>query len=133
MTETGRVREVRENLVIVAPRRGDECFGCMNSECKSNAGLITAENPAGLPLKTGQLVEVGTANASLLSQALAALLPPFLGFLLGYNLARLLFPHSDGAAVGLGILFLFAAAIAVSFIRKKRPAGQGFKVTKIIA
>jgi len=134
MTETGKVREVREKTVIVAPDRSDGCFGCMNAECRSGAGFITAENPAGLPLKTGQIVEVVTINASLLSQALIALLPPILGFLLGFNLSRLVFPFTapDGAAAGMGVLFLFAAAFIVYFVRKKHPAGKGYRVTKII-
>ena len=145
MTETGKVRELREKLVIVAPERSAECFGCMNhvgmyaegihAGCKSGAGFITAENPAGLSLKTGQTVEVCTVNSSLLSQALIALLPPILGFLLGFNLSRLVFPFPtapDGASAGMGILFLFAAAFVVYLIRKKHPASRGYKVTRIL-
>ena len=135
MTEIGMVREVRENLVIVAPERSAACFGCMNHDCKSGAGFITAENPAGLSLKTGQTVEVCAVNASLLSPALIALLPPILGFLLGFNLTSLVFPFPtapDGASVGMGLLFLFAAAFVVYFVRKKHPAGRGYKVTRIL-
>jgi positive regulator of sigma E activity len=135
MTETGRVREVRENLVVLLPDRSAACFGCMNAECKSGAGLITAENPAGLPLKTGQTVEVVTRGSSLLGQAAIALLPPIFGFLLGFNLTRLIFPFPtapDGAAAGMGVIFLFAAAFVVYFVRKKHPAGRGYKVTRII-
>jgi positive regulator of sigma E activity len=135
MTETGKVREVREKTVIVAPDRGAACFGCMASDCKSGAGLITAENPAGLSLKTGQTVEVCTVNASLLNQALVALLPPILGFVLGFNLSRLVFPFPtapDGASAGMGVIFLFAAAFVVYFIRRKHPAAQGYRVTRII-
>ena len=135
MTETGKVREVREETVIVAPDRGDGCFGCMNSECKNGAGFITAENPEGLSLKTGQIVEVCTVNASLLGQTLIALLPPILGFLLGFNLSRLVFPFPtapDGASAGMGLLFLFAAAFVVYLIRKKHPAGKGYKITRVL-
>jgi positive regulator of sigma E activity len=106
----------------------------MNHECKSGIGLITAENPAGLPLRTGQIVEVVTRGSSLLSQALAALLPPIFGFLLGFNLIRLVFPRAaDGASAGMGVLFLFAAAFVVYLVRKKRPAGQVYKVTRVLA
>jgi len=133
MTETGKVREVRENIVVVAPERSAACFGCMNHECRSGAGFITAENPASLPLKTGQTVEVVSRSKSLLSQALAALLPPILGFLLGFNLTRLVFPEAaDGASAGMGVLFLFAAAFAVYFVRKKYPAGKGYEVKRIL-
>jgi len=135
MTETGKVREVRENLVIVLPDRSAACFGCMNAECKGGAGLITAENPAGLPLGTGQTVEVATRGSSLLGQAALALLPPILGFLLGFNLSGVIFPFTapDGASAGMGVLFLFAAAFVVYLVRKKHPASKGYKVTKIIA
>ena len=133
MTETGRIREIKGNIVIVAPDMGAACFGCMNQECQNRSGLITAENPEGLSLREGQTVEVCAAGASLLSQALTALLPPFLGFLLGYKLTRLLFPQApDGAPAGLGLVFLFAAAFAVYLVKKKRPASPGYKVTRII-
>jgi sigma-E factor negative regulatory protein RseC len=135
MTETGKVHEVKENLVIVAPDKSAACFGCMNHECKSGSGFITAENPAGLSLKTGQTVEVAAHSASLLSQALIALLPPILGFLLGFNLSGVVFPfptESDGASVGMGLLFFFAAAFVVYLVRKKHPASRGYKVTRII-
>jgi len=135
MTETGKVREVREKTVIVLPDRSAACFGCMSAECRSGAGLITAENPAGLPLETGQTVEVVTRGASLLSQAAIALLPPILGFLLGFNLSGVIFPFPtapDGASAGMGVLFLFAAAFVVYFVRKKHPASKGYKVTRII-
>ena len=134
MTETGKVRELREKTVIVAPERGAACFGCMNAECRSGAGFITAENPSGLPLKAGQTVEVVTRGASLLGQALTALLPPILGFLLGFNLSRLVFPQAaEGAVAGMGVLFLFAAAFVVYLVRKKHPAGKGYEVKRIIA
>ena len=133
MTETGKVRELREKTVIVLPDRSAACFGCMNHECRSGAGLITAENPASLPLKTGQTVEVVTQGASLLGQALIALLPPILGFLLGFNLTRLAFPEAaDGASAGIGVIFLFAAAFAVYFVRKKHPASKGYEVKRIL-
>ena len=135
MTETGKVREVRENLVMIAPDRSAACFGCMNHECRSGAGLITAENPGGLSLRTGQTVEVATINTSLLGQALIAILPPILGFLFGYNLSRLVFPFPtapDGAPVGMGLFFLFAAAFVVYLVRKKHPASRGYRVTRIL-
>ena len=135
MTETGKVREVKENLVVVLPDRSAACFGCMNTECKNGAGFITAENPAGLPLKTGQIVEVVTRGSSLLGQAAIALLPPILGFLLGFNLSGVIFPFPtapDGASAGMGVVFLFAAAFVVYLVRKKRPAGKGYKVTRIV-
>jgi len=132
MTEKGKVREVRENLVIVAPERSAACFGCMNTECKNGPGL-TSENPAGLSLREGQTVEVCAASASLISQALVVILPPLLGFVLGFGLTRLLFPQApEGASAGMGLVFLFAAAFVVYFVRKKRPAGPVYKVTRII-
>ena len=133
MTETGRVHEVKENIVIVAPDRSAACFGCMNHECKSGSGLITAENPGGFPLKTGQIVEVSGQGASILGQALTALLPPLTGFLLGFYLTGLLVPEApEGAKAGMGVVFLFATAFVVYRVRKKHPAGRGYTVTRII-
>ena len=133
MTETGRIREIRGNLIIIAPEKGAACFGCTNQECRAGGGIITAENISALPLETGQEVEVEVQGAALLGQSLAALLPPALSFAVGYVLGRLLFPESgEGAAAGVGVIFLFAAAFIVYLIRKRKPAGMAYSVTKII-
>ena len=132
MTETGVVQEIRGNVVIIAPDMSAACFGCMNHECRKG-GRITAENTGALPLEKGQTVEVKSSNASLLGQALAAFLPPLLGFIAGYTLIRRLFPGApEGAAPGAGVLFLFAAAFFVYLARKKRPAGNVHTVTRVV-
>ena len=135
MTEKGMVRELKGSHVIVAPDTSALCFGCMSQECKHHSGgvLITAENPQSLPLKPGQIVEVEAPGASILKQAMKALLPPALGFAAGYLLARHLFPAAgEGAAAGLGVVFLFAVAFIVYRIRKKFPASKEYKVNRII-
>ena len=133
MTEKGKIRELKENTVIVAPELSAACFGCMNQECKASGGFITAENPKALPLHLGQTVEVKAPSASLFAQALVALLPPAFGFLAGFFLTRLLFPNSgDGAAVGIGFVFLFAFAFVVYKLRKKHPPSGAYTVTRII-
>ena len=134
MTETGRVRELKDKRVIIAPDRSASCFGCMNHECKSGGGFITAENPQNLPLQTGHMVEVkAPPGISLLGQAIAALLPPIAGFAAGLILARLFLPQAgEGAAAGIGVIFLFASAFIVYGIRKKHPPAKEFTVTRII-
>ena len=133
MTERGKVREIRDGLVIIAPDRSASCFGCMNMECKS-AGFLSAENPHALPIEPGQMVELHVPGRSLLAQALAAFLPPALGFAAGYALTSLLFPQAaEGAASGMGLIFLFLAAFIAYKARKKSKAVRGFAVTRIIA
>ena len=133
MTETGTVREIKENLVVIAPDRSAACFGCMNLECKSGGGFITAENPKALPLKTGQMVEVAAPGAGIFRQALTAFLPPALGFVAGYTLSRLLFPKAgEGLFAFIGAAFLFIAAFIVYWARKKFPAKREYTVTKIV-
>ena len=132
MTETGRVREIKGDFIVIQPEKGIACFGCMNMECKTE-GSITAENPRALPLNTGQTVQVRAPLLSLLGQASAALLPPALGFSASFFLTRLLFPAAgEGAAAGLGVAFLFATAFVIYMIRKKFPAKRVYTVTKII-
>ena len=132
MTEKGTVREVKENIVIVAPDKSAACFGCMNQECKGG-GSITAENTLGLPLKTGQMVEVKAPGAGIFMQALTSFLPPALGFGAGYFLARLLFPKAgEGLFSFVGAIFLFAAAFVVYWVRKKFPAKREYMVTRIL-
>lgn len=133
MIETGTIREIKENLVIVAPVRTTACAGCSNQECRADSGFIIAENPRALSLKTGQTVEVSTPAVSILGQALVSLLPPALGFVAGYVFLRLLFPHTgEGAAAALGVVFLFAAAFIVYSIRRRRPGRTSYSVTRII-
>ena len=134
MTEKGKIREIKENIVIVAPEISAACFGCMNQECKAGGGIITAENPRGLPLKQGQMVEVRAPGISILGQALAALLPPAIGFVASYFLARLIIPNAgDGAHAAIGAVSLFATAFLVYKIRKKYPPGKAYTVTRIIS
>ena len=133
MTETGRIQEIKDNLIIVIPNMGALCFGCMNQECKANGGLIIAENPKALPLQEGQKVEVRAPGISIFGQAMAALLPPAFGFAASFFLARRLFPEiGEGASAAIGVLFLFATAFFVYRIRKKFPAGKAYTVTKIV-
>ena len=134
MTETGKIREIKDNLIIIAPDRSAACFGCMNEECRKGTGFITAENPGALALETGQIVEVAASGTSLLAQALPVLLPPVLSFIAGYFLLRFLVPHAgEGAFAGAGVLFLFITAFIVYRIRRKKPPGKSFTVTKIVA
>ena len=133
MRETGRIREIKENIVIIEADKSAACFGCMNHECKSGGGFISAENPKALSLKPGQLVEVYAPGTSIAKQALAAFLPPVLGFILGYFIIRFLFPVAgEGAAAFTGAAFLFAAGFAVYRIRKKFPAQMEFSVAKVL-
>ena len=132
MTETGKILELRGNLVIIEPNRSATCFGCMNEECKTGSGLITAENPTALPLKPGQMVEIKASGANILKQAMTAIVPPGFGFALGFTLTHLGFPQAgEATAAFIGVLFLFAAGFTVYLFRKKHPAGKEFTVTKI--
>jgi len=134
MTEKGRIGKIEGNNVIVVPEKGIACFGCMNQECKSGGGTITAENPDALPLSPGQTVEVRAPGISILGQALAALMPPIVGFLISFFVARLLFPDArDGVYGGIGIIFLFITAFIIYHIRKRFPPKKAYTVTRIIA
>ena len=134
MTETGKVREIKGNRIVIAPDKGAACFGCMHLECKKGRGLITTENPSALPLETGQRVEVELPGLSLLQQALAAFLPPILAFTMGFFLTRRLFPEAgEGAAAFAGVIFLFAAAFVVYRARKKSNVKSEFCITRVIS
>jgi len=133
MTEKGIVKEVQGRTVIIVPDIGDACFGCMNAECKSGGGLISAENSLAIQLTVGQMVEVRASESSIFVQALTAFLPPALGFVSGYIFMRLFFPaFGEGAAAFTGVLLLFSAAIIVCRIKKGKPQRQTFTVTRII-
>jgi len=142
MTETGKVREINEKAVIIKPDLGDICFGCIKEECKSCGGIntdgiyaasIIAENPLSLSLKTGQTVEVSAPVTSIFRQAMAALIPPALGFTAGFFLTRLFLPKaSEAACVAAGVVLLFAAAFIVYSIKKRTPPGKAFTITRII-
>jgi sigma-E factor negative regulatory protein RseC len=68
------------------------------------------------------LVEIENSGASLLSQTLAALLPPLLGFAAGFWLVGLFHPETgEPARAALGVLCMFAAAGAVYLVRRRGP------------
>jgi len=132
MTETGKIREINGKTVIIKPDLSGACFGCMKEECRACSG-ITAENPLSLSLKAGQTVEVSAPAASVFRQALAALIPPALGFAAGFLFTRFFLPGaSEGAAAGMGVIFLFAAAFIVYTVRKRKPLTKAYTVTKIL-
>ncbi|MDR2069613.1 MAG: SoxR reducing system RseC family protein [Spirochaetaceae bacterium] len=140
MPETGLVREISGDLVVLSLDRPGACSGCgqggargacgsagagSTPGCRSNQVLLTALNRKKLPLVPGQRVAVEFPPGSALVQALTALLPPFWGFIAGYALGGLaLSPESQAlrAAAGGGGLF-FSAGI-VYFIRKCLPPGK---------
>jgi sigma-E factor negative regulatory protein RseC len=131
LVETGIVREVKGKFVTIAPAKSVACFDCLSTECKTSGVFLRAENPLGLPVEPGQPVEVETNAASLLPQALTALLPPIAGFAAGFILARLVFPGAGEApAAFTGLALFFCAAFIVFRAGKKSPAG--YKVTRIL-
>ena len=133
MTERGWVREIKGKVITIAPEKSIACFGCMNQECKSGSGLITAENSLALNIKTGQLVEVEASGAGIIVQAVAAFLPPIVSFIAGYLLTRLLFPQAgEGAAAGAGIFLLFAASLIFFRIKQKAPASKVYALKKVL-
>jgi len=122
MTETGIIRDIKENSIIVAHDAGSACFGCMNHECRNKKLFFAADNPKDLPLKIGQTVEVKASTVLAPGQAIMAFLIPILGFISGFILCRFLFPEAgEGAFAFTGVIFLFAASFVVFRIRKKRP------------
>jgi sigma-E factor negative regulatory protein RseC len=132
MTETGKIREINGKTVEIKPDSLTACFGCMKEECKA-CGSISAENPLSLSLKAGQTVEVSAPAASIFRQALAALVPPALGFIAGFLLTRLFLPSAgEGACAAAGVIFLFAAAFIVYAVRKRKPLSKVYTVTRII-
>lgn len=132
MVETGRIREITGTTLILKREDRIACFGCMNQECKSKPALYKAENPWRLPLEVGQLVETELA-ASALKQGLAVLAPPFVGFIAGYFLTGIFLPAAGepSRAAG-GVLFLFAAALIIYFIRRRFPPGSVRRVTRVL-
>jgi positive regulator of sigma E activity len=132
MTETGKVREINGKTVVIKPDSLAACFGCMKEECKA-CGSISAENPLSLSLNAGQTVEVSAPAVSVFRQALAALVPPALGFAVGFFLTRLFLPKAgEGACAAAGVILLFAAAFIVYAVRKRNPPGKVYTVTRII-
>ena len=137
MTETGKVLEINGKTVSIKldserPDLPDACFGCMKEECKTCVSII-AENPLSLSLKAGQTVEVSAQGTAIFRQALEALVPPALGFVAGFFLARFFIPEaSEGAWAASGVIFLFASAFIVYDVRKRRPPAKVYTVTGII-
>jgi sigma-E factor negative regulatory protein RseC len=106
----------------------------MHQECKTRARFFTAKNSLQFPLAIGQVVQIETPKGMLVEQALAALLPPLLGFMGGFMLSGLLVPASgDPARAAGGVLGLFIAAYLTYLIRKKYPAKTTLHVVGIVS
>jgi sigma-E factor negative regulatory protein RseC len=132
MTEMGRIREIRGNSLTIIRENDVACFGCMNQECKVKEHTYSAENPTGLDLQPGQLVETEAA-ASAVKQGLIVLLPPILGFIAGYVLTGAIFPAAgDPARAAGGVLLLFVAAFAIYFIRRRFPPKTIRRVIRVV-
>ena len=86
---------------------------------------MNAENIKALPLEIGQTVELIRPEAPIVKQSIIALLPPVLGFILGYFLTRQFFPNvSEAAAVFGGVVKLFLTAFIVYKLRKYFPVKE---------
>ena len=134
MTEKGRVREIKGNLVTVIPDIDASCSGCMNVECKAGGRSFQAENLLALPVSLGQTVEISAPGVSLTGQVLMAFMPLALGFAAGFFLARLFFPEAgEGVHACSGVVCLFASAFIVYRVRRKKQAEEVFSITRIIA
>ena len=132
MSEMGRIREIRGNTLTIAQENNLACFGCMKAECKAKELIFKAENPVGLSLQPGQLVETEAA-ASALKQGLTVLLPPVLGFILGYVVTGVIFPNAgDPPRAAVGALLLFTAAFALYFIRRSFPPKTIRRVIRVV-
>jgi hypothetical protein len=132
MTETGTITAIAGNTLTIARNNDAACFGCPDSECKARAFSYTAENTAGLSLSPGQAVETETAESPL-TQGLAALLPPALGFVAGYGAAGLAFPASgEPLRAAAGALAIFAVAGALCLIRRRHPAKIHRTVVRVV-
>jgi sigma-E factor negative regulatory protein RseC len=80
----------------------------------------------------GQLVET-EAVASAVKQGLAVFLPPILGFIIGYILTCALFPTAgDPPRAAAGVLFLFAVAFALYFLRCRFPPKTIRRVVRVV-
>ncbi|MDR1373691.1 MAG: SoxR reducing system RseC family protein [Treponema sp.] len=120
------VREINGDLVTLELDGDETCFGCMNRNCRKKMCLIQAENRGGLSLSLGQSVTAVFPRRLVLVQALAAILPPVLGFLAGYLIPAAL-SAGDGQRIGGGLAGLLAAA-AFSVVRRvfrRRPRKEG--------
>lgn len=125
----GKIWKIEEGVVLIAPENTG-CFGCMEMECHGRSALVRAENPLGLPLEMGQMVEADIGKRAIIRQACAALLPLAAGFAAGYALIGAAFPSStDGARAAAGAALMFFAGIAVYTVRKRRGSRNKDTVT----
>jgi positive regulator of sigma E activity len=90
------------------------CFGCLGTECRRKADDITVENPFGLELAVGQMVEIELSSEDALFQAVISLCPPLLGFAAAYLLCGFFAPASgEPLRAACGVLGLFTAGLVL--------------------
>ncbi|MDR2500755.1 MAG: SoxR reducing system RseC family protein [Treponema sp.] len=133
MIEQGSIESLSGVLAVVRPKSSAACFGCMKQRCKAGRELIQAENPLGLSLAIGQVVETEFPAASARAQAALALGPPVLSFIAGYLLAGLAAAPSDPFRAFCGAAALFATALIVYRIRRRFPPKNLQRIIGIIS
>jgi positive regulator of sigma E activity len=126
---TGQVHAIDAGRVVIAEKSG-ACFGCMKQDCGTKPRFFTVENALNLPLSVGQLVETGVPRRVVVLQALAALLPPFAGFIALFALTGA-FALTESARAASGICGLFLAAFITYRIRKRFPTKKSPRILRV--
>jgi hypothetical protein len=129
---TARVVSVSGRRVTLVPA-GDLCFGCVKGNCGKRPAPLIIECRGGPVPVPGQLVETGLSPGALIGETLYSVLIPAAGFIAGFFLARLLFPHAgEGARAAAGVLFLFPGGLILYLIRRRFPPGSPLRTIRIV-
>jgi hypothetical protein len=120
MAKTEKIFETNGTAANTGPDLNVACSGCIKKKYGACGG-IAAENPLSITLEAGQTVKANAPGTSIFRQALAALLPPALGFTGGFFLTRFLIPEAgEAACAATGVIFLFASAFIVYSAKKRK-------------
>lgn len=136
MRELAKIIETSESRIIVEPLISDTCINCTQS-CAKRGSPFPVKNPGRLPIEKGCIVRIKASAAKQIVQGIFSLLFPILCAVGGYAIARHFTgstadAHSENIQAAAVLLFLFAAAMIVLFVsRKKTNIATGI-ITEII-
>jgi len=129
--ETGLVKEVHDDQVLVEVKRKGSCKNCsVNMLCMANANKATflIDKPS-YELSCGDEVLLEISPADRIFSSLIIFIFPILTMILFYFVVRYLFGLSENIAIFSSILGLLFSGICIKIIDKKTADKISIKIT----
>ena len=120
MIERAIVNEVQGDIVLLGCEPKGSCESCGSGFCSPRERIFKARNRHGLPLDSGDIVDVYLAPGKTVAAGFVVLMVPLLGFIFGFLAAGRLFAGASEAVKALTGLAGLALGFLVSWYYGKK-------------